>query len=122
MAEKLAAQVVEAQPKARSAKPKAAKPGLGQREAAAAKGKYVYNFGKQTDGNGSMKPLLGGKGANLAEMCRIGLPVPAGFTVTTEVCTYYYANKRTYPAAAQGADGGRRGRARAPDAARSSAT
>jgi pyruvate,orthophosphate dikinase len=46
-----------------------------------------------------MKPLLGGKGANLAEMSRIGLPVPAGFTITTEVCTYYYAHKRTYPAA-----------------------
>ena len=49
-----------------------------------------------------MKPLLGGKGANLAEMCRIGLPVPPGFTITTEVCTYYYANKRTYPAALRG--------------------
>ncbi|OHE79633.1 MAG: pyruvate, phosphate dikinase [Verrucomicrobia bacterium RIFCSPLOWO2_12_FULL_64_8] len=61
--------------------------------------KYVYLFGKNTDGNGSMKPLLGGKGANLAEMCRIGLPVPPGFTVTTEVCTYYYAHKRAYPAA-----------------------
>ena len=59
--------------------------------------KYVYWFGKKTDGNGTMKPLLGGKGANLAEMCRIGLPVPAGFTITTEVCTYYYANKRSYP-------------------------
>ena len=58
-------------------------------------GKYVYFFGRRTDGNGSMKPLLGGKGANLAEMCRIGLPVPPGFTITTEVCTYYYANKRT---------------------------
>ncbi len=46
-----------------------------------------------------MKPLLGGKGANLAEMCRIGLPVPPGFTITTEVCTYYYDNKRTYPPA-----------------------
>ena len=61
-------------------------------------GKYVYSFGgKKSDGNGSMKPLLGGKGANLAEMSRIGLPVPPGFTITTEVCTYYYANKRTYP-------------------------
>src|SRR5215208_1952997 len=59
--------------------------------------KYVYAFGSTTDGDGSMKPLLGGKGANLAEMCRIGLPVPPGFTITTEVCTYYYANKRTYP-------------------------
>ncbi len=60
--------------------------------------KYVYVFGnKKADGNGSMKPLLGGKGANLAEMSRIGLPVPPGFTITTEVCTYYYDNKRTYP-------------------------
>jgi pyruvate,orthophosphate dikinase len=63
-----------------------------------AKGKHVYLFGNsKADGNGSMKPLLGGKGANLAEMTRIGLPVPPGFTITTEVCTYYYANKRTYP-------------------------
>ncbi|HTL69653.1 MAG TPA: pyruvate, phosphate dikinase, partial [Lacunisphaera sp.] len=69
------------------------------RKSAAKAPKYVYLFGKKTDGNGSMKPLLGGKGANLAEMCRIGLPVPPGFTITTEVCTYYYANKRTYPAA-----------------------
>jgi pyruvate,orthophosphate dikinase len=46
-----------------------------------------------------MKPLLGGKGANLAEMCRIGLPVPPGFTITTEVCTYYYANGKKYPSA-----------------------
>src|SRR5206468_2036940 len=60
--------------------------------------KYVFNFGnKKADGDGSMKPLLGGKGANLAEMTRIGLPVPPGFTITTGVCTYYYANKRTYP-------------------------
>jgi pyruvate,orthophosphate dikinase len=60
--------------------------------------KYVYLFGdKKADGNGSMKPLLGGKGANLAEMTRIGLPVPPGFTISTEVCTYYYANRRTYP-------------------------
>jgi pyruvate,orthophosphate dikinase len=60
--------------------------------------KYVYLFGnKKADGDGSMKPLLGGKGANLAEMTRIGLPVPPGFTITTEVCTYYYAHKRTYP-------------------------
>src|SRR6266699_694319 len=60
--------------------------------------KYVYQFGnKKADGNGSMKPLLGGKGANLAEMSRIGLPVPPGFTITTEVCTYFYDNRRTYP-------------------------
>ena len=60
--------------------------------------KYVYFFGGgKADGNGSQKPLLGGKGANLHEMTRIGLPVPPGFTITTEVCTYYYANKKTYP-------------------------
>ncbi|MCB1120979.1 MAG: pyruvate, phosphate dikinase [Verrucomicrobiae bacterium] len=69
----------------RSAKPKAPK--------------YVYSWGGgKADGNGSMKPLLGGKGANLAEMDRIGLPVPAGFTVTTEVCTAYYENNQNYPA------------------------
>src|SRR5580700_7869119 len=61
--------------------------------------KYVYFFGGSTaDGDGKMKNLLGGKGANLAEMCRIGLPVPAGFTITTEVCNYYYANNKVYPA------------------------
>src|ERR1035437_10078297 len=60
--------------------------------------KYVYQFGnKKADGDGNMKPLLGGKGANLAEMGRIGLPVPPGFTITTEVCTYYYTNKKQYP-------------------------
>src|SRR5436305_10253107 len=64
----------------------------------AKKAKVVYIFGnKKADGDGKMKPLLGGKGANLAEMTRIGLPVPPGFTITTEVCTYYYDNKRTYP-------------------------
>jgi pyruvate, orthophosphate dikinase len=64
--------------------------------------KYVYAWGNnKADGDGSMKALLGGKGANLAEMTRIGLPVPPGFTITTEVCTYYYANKRTYPASLQ---------------------
>ena len=60
--------------------------------------KYVYLFGNgKADGDGSMKPLLGGKGANLAEMSRIGLPVPPGFTITTEVCTYFYAHKKSYP-------------------------
>src|SRR5205814_4821569 len=60
--------------------------------------KYVYLFGnKKADGNGAMKALLGGKGANLAEMTRIGLPVPPGFTITTDVCTYYYQNKKSYP-------------------------
>src|SRR5437868_1830286 len=60
--------------------------------------KFVYYFGEgKADGNGKMKPLLGGKGANLAEMTRIGLPVPPGFTISTEVCTYFYAHTRTYP-------------------------
>jgi pyruvate, orthophosphate dikinase len=67
------------------------------------KARYVYAFGDgKADGAGNMKPLLGGKGANLAEMTRIGLPVPPGFTITTEVCTYFYAHKRTYPASLQG--------------------
>jgi pyruvate, orthophosphate dikinase len=71
----------------------------GAGRASKASEKYVYLFGAKTDGNGTMKPLLGGKGANLAEMCRIGLPVPPGFTITTEVCTYYYQHKRSYPTA-----------------------
>ncbi|HEY7776814.1 MAG TPA: PEP/pyruvate-binding domain-containing protein, partial [Kineobactrum sp.] len=61
------------------------------------KTRYVYNFGQQTDGNASMRELLGGKGANLAEMAAIGLPVPPGFTISTEVCTYFYAHGRSYP-------------------------
>ena len=60
--------------------------------------KYIYRFGNgKAEGDGSMKALLGGKGANLAEMARIGLPVPPGFTITTEVCTYYYEHDHTYP-------------------------
>ncbi len=64
----------------------------------ATKTKYVYFFGDgKADGNGKMKELLGGKGANLGEMANIGLPVPAGFTITTEVCTYFYAHDKSYP-------------------------
>src|SRR5438552_5992034 len=60
--------------------------------------KYVYFFGAgKAEGRADMKDLLGGKGANLAEMTNIGLPVPAGFTITTEVCNYYYANSHKYP-------------------------
>lgn len=59
---------------------------------------FVFNFGSQTDGNAGMRNLLGGKGANLAEMASIGLPVPPGFTISTEVCTYFYAHDRSYPA------------------------
>ncbi len=61
--------------------------------------KWVYNFGAGVnDGNASLRNLLGGKGANLAEMASINLPVPPGFTITTEVCTAYYENDRNYPA------------------------
>src|SRR5262245_58824605 len=58
--------------------------------------KYVYFFGGKAEGRADMKNLLGGKGANLAEMTNIGLPVPAGFTLTTDVCTYFYAQWRKY--------------------------
>ena len=60
--------------------------------------KYVYTFGGKTaEGKADMKNLLGGKGANLAEMCLLGLPVPAGLTITTECCTAYYANNCQLP-------------------------
>jgi len=60
--------------------------------------KWVYSFGVgSAEGEAKMKNLLGGKGANLAEMSNLGLPVPPGFTITTEVCTYYYANNESYP-------------------------
>ncbi|MCB1430957.1 MAG: pyruvate, phosphate dikinase, partial [Alphaproteobacteria bacterium] len=60
--------------------------------------KFVYSFGGGTaEGRAAMKDLLGGKGANLAEMANLGLPVPPGFTITTEVCNTYYANAETYP-------------------------
>ena len=59
--------------------------------------KFVFEFGTNTDGNATMRELLGGKGANLAEMASIGLPVPPGFTISTEVCTYFYKHDRKYP-------------------------
>ncbi|MDH3510610.1 MAG: pyruvate, phosphate dikinase [Gammaproteobacteria bacterium] len=60
--------------------------------------KHVYLFGTEnTEGDASLGNLLGGKGANLAEMARLGLPVPAGFTITTEVCNYYYQHDKQYP-------------------------
>ena len=60
--------------------------------------KYVYLFGNgQADGTAEMKNLLGGKGANLAEMNHLGIPVPPGFTITTDVCTHYYENNQTFP-------------------------
>ena len=60
--------------------------------------KWVYSFGAgHNEGGADMRNLLGGKGANLAEMAGIGLPVPPGFTLTTEVCTAFYQNNRNYP-------------------------
>src|SRR6266403_3212315 len=65
--------------------------------------RYVYYFGDgPADGKGTMKPLLGGKGENLHEMTRIGLPVPPGFTITTEVCSYFYDHNRSYPPQLEG--------------------
>src|SRR6266853_3791067 len=60
--------------------------------------KWVYSFGNgKAEGRAKMRNLLGGKGAGLAEMANLGLPVPPGFTITTEVCTYYYEHGKTYP-------------------------
>ena len=65
---------------------------------AAKSGQWVYVFGGgKAQGRSGMKELLGGKGANLAEMANLGLPVPPGFTITTAVCTHYYANAKVYP-------------------------
>ena len=84
--------------KAKPAKSKTSKKAPGKSASSKAKGpKYVYDFGKKTDGDATQRNLLGGKGANLAEMAKIGLPVPPGFTITTDVCTYFYDNKKTYP-------------------------
>ena len=74
---------------------KAAKPAAKQTVQA---GKWVYTFGDgRAEGKAGMRDLLGGKGANLAEMANLGLPVPPGFTIPTSVCTYFYANDKTYP-------------------------
>ncbi|RPJ32213.1 MAG: pyruvate, phosphate dikinase [Verrucomicrobiaceae bacterium] len=92
-----------AKPAAKKSTPKSAAKKSSAKKSASNKGaKYVYTWGAgKADGDGGMKALLGGKGANLAEMTRIGLPVPPGFTITTEVCTYFYANKKTYPTVLQ---------------------
>ncbi|MBL9160396.1 MAG: pyruvate, phosphate dikinase [Verrucomicrobiales bacterium] len=102
-AKKVAAKKAAAkQPAAKKAPAKKVVAKAPAKKAAGKSTKYVYTWGAgKADGNGGMKALLGGKGANLAEMTRIGLPVPPGFTITTEVCTYYYANKKTYPAQLQ---------------------
>src|SRR5262249_19430089 len=84
--------------KSSTIKPSATKP-AGKSAAAAAKaGKWVYTFGDgKAEGSAELRDLLGGKGANLAEMANLGLPVPPGFTIPTSVCTYFYANDKTYP-------------------------
>src|SRR6185503_16843546 len=65
--------------------------------------KWVYTFGDgAAEGSAEMRNLLGGKGANLAEMANLGLPVPPGFTISTEVCTYFYANQKSYPKELEG--------------------
>src|SRR5438309_4770180 len=83
----------------RSARAKSGKKsGKPAAKAPARKGKWVYAFGAgRAEGKAGMRNLLGGKGAGLAEMANLGLPVPPGFTITTEVCTYFYAHDKQYP-------------------------
>ena len=76
----------------------AAKPAAKSEASAAKAGKWVFTFGDgKAEGKAGLKDLLGGKGANLAEMANLGLPVPPGFTIPTSVCTYFYAHGKTYP-------------------------
>src|SRR5947207_9246116 len=76
----------------------AAKPAAKTATVGAKAGKWVYTFGDgKAEGKAGLKDLLGGKGANLAEMANLGLPVPPGFTIPTSVCTYFYAHGKTYP-------------------------
>src|SRR5262245_20762291 len=84
-------------PARRAAAFKAA-PSKAARAQAGSKAKWVYSFGDgKAEGRAQMRNLLGGKGAGLAEMANLGLPVPPGFTITTAVCTHYYANGNSYP-------------------------
>jgi pyruvate,orthophosphate dikinase len=88
------------QARMRATKPQRRSAKAGAARAKPAARRFVYAFGGgKADGRAEMKDLLGGKGANLAEMARLGLPVPPGFTISTEVCTYYYAHHLSYPAA-----------------------
>src|SRR5881397_794100 len=83
--------------KAGAVKAKARQKGRAAPPSAARKGKWVYAFGGgRAEGRADMRNLLGGKGAGLAEMAHLGLPVPPGFTITTAVCTYYYENGKSY--------------------------
>src|SRR3954466_15156471 len=91
---------VELEPKTRQESARSAAPATAtsQKTKAPEMAKWVYTFGDgAAEGKAEMKNLLGGKGANLAEMANLGLPVPPGFTISTEVCTYFYANNKTYP-------------------------
>ena len=83
-------------PAKKATKKRATKSATATKKSAKAE-KHIYDFGVRTDGNAKQRELLGGKGANLAEMARIGLPVPPGFTITTDVCTFYYKNGQQYP-------------------------
>jgi pyruvate,orthophosphate dikinase len=84
-------------------KKKTSKKKTAKKAATPKKGKLVYFFGDgKADGTSEMKNLLGGKGANLAEMVNLKIPVPPGFTITTEVCTLFYKNKRKYPRELEG--------------------
>src|SRR6476646_1669436 len=84
--------------KASRAKPKAAAGPPKGKGKGKNRGKWVYSFGDgRADGKAAMRDLLGGKGAGLAEMANLGLPVPPGFTITTDVCTYYYGHNKEYP-------------------------
>src|ERR1700730_16135423 len=92
------ATTVKKAPKAASKKVSVKAKPIIRKPVSSTKARYVYYFGDgKADGHGKMKPLLGGKGANLHEMTRIGLPVPAGFTISTEVCTYFSENNKSYP-------------------------
>jgi len=98
---KSAAKSSKSKPAAKSARKSSAKPApksAAKSSLAAKSGKWVYSFGDgRAEGKAGMKDLLGGKGANLAEMANLGLPVPPGFTIPTSVCTYFYANGKSYP-------------------------
>jgi pyruvate,orthophosphate dikinase len=83
---------------AKTARVAGAKPDRAAAQKAARKGKWVYGFGGgKAEGRAAMRNLLGGKGAGLAEMAHLGLPVPPGFTITTDVCTYFYEHDKSYP-------------------------
>src|SRR5438552_8967494 len=90
--------VAKAATKAVAKKPAAGKAVAAVTEAAGKPGKWVYTFGDgKAEGQAGLRNLLGGKGANLAEMANLGLPVPPGFTIPTSVCTYFYAHDKSYP-------------------------